>query len=89
MNAETSKRILVADDAETITSLLMTALETSGYEVTVTTNGVEAYEMGLDGSGRVQRTLSGMCFPSAASIASRRVLRSAFTRSMDRSSQRR
>lgn len=49
MNAETSKRILVADDAETITSLLMTALETSGYEVTVTTNGVEAYEMGLDG----------------------------------------
>jgi len=49
LNAETSKRILVADDAETITSLLMTALETSGYEVTVATNGVETYEMGLSG----------------------------------------
>ncbi|MGD2103407.1 MAG: response regulator transcription factor [Acidimicrobiia bacterium] len=47
MNAVTSKRILVADDAETITSLLMTALETSGYEVVVTTNGVETYEKGV------------------------------------------
>jgi len=42
-----SKRILVADDAETITSLLMTALQTSGYEVIVATNGVETYEKGL------------------------------------------
>lgn len=47
MNAVTSKRILVADDAETITSLLMTALETSGYNVTVATNGVETYEKGV------------------------------------------
>jgi len=47
LNAETSKRILVADDAETITSLLMTALETSGYEVTVATNGLETYEKGV------------------------------------------
>lgn len=49
MNAATSKRILVADDAETITSLLTTALQTSGYEVTVATNGVETYEIGLEG----------------------------------------
>lgn len=47
MNAATSKRILVADDAETITSLLMTALQTSGYEVTVATDGVETYEKGI------------------------------------------
>jgi DNA-binding response OmpR family regulator len=43
----TSKRILVADDAETITSLLMTALETGGYDVSVATNGVETYEKGV------------------------------------------
>ena len=49
LNAVTTKRILVADDADTITSLLMTALETSGYEVTVATNGVETYEKGLGG----------------------------------------
>lgn len=42
-----SKRILVADDSETITSLLLNALETNGYEVTVTTNGVETYEKGV------------------------------------------
>ena len=46
---DTSKRILVADDSETITSLLMTALETKGYEVVVATNGVETYEKGRAG----------------------------------------
>jgi DNA-binding response OmpR family regulator len=40
------KRILVADDADTITSLLVTALETNGYEVHTASDGVEAYEAG-------------------------------------------
>jgi DNA-binding response OmpR family regulator len=40
------KRILVADDADTITSLLVTALETNGYEVHTAADGVEAYEAG-------------------------------------------
>jgi DNA-binding response OmpR family regulator len=40
-------RILVADDAETITTLLMTSLELKGYEVTTARNGVEAYEKGI------------------------------------------
>ena len=40
------KRILVADDSETITTILATALRGSGYEVTTATSGSEAYELG-------------------------------------------
>jgi two-component system KDP operon response regulator KdpE len=40
-------RILVADDAETITTLLMTSLELKGYAVTTARNGVEAHELGM------------------------------------------
>jgi two-component system alkaline phosphatase synthesis response regulator PhoP len=40
------KRILVADDSETITTLLATALESSGYEVTTARDGNEAYQLG-------------------------------------------
>lgn len=43
------KRILVADDSQTITTLLRSALEGAGYEVTSAVDGVEAYEKGLDG----------------------------------------
>lgn len=43
-----SKRILVADDSETITTLLVATLESSGYEVTAAKDGVEAYELGKD-----------------------------------------
>lgn len=39
-------RILVADDAETITTLLMTSLELKGYEVATARNGVEAHRLG-------------------------------------------
>ena len=42
------KQILVADDSEVITTLLTTALETRGYEVTVATDGVEAHDLGLE-----------------------------------------
>lgn len=40
------KRILVADDAETVTLLLSTTLEMNGYEVLTAGNGIEAYESG-------------------------------------------
>ena len=39
-------RVLVADDSETVTTLLVTALELEGYQVTTAKNGVEAYELG-------------------------------------------
>ena len=41
-------RILVADDAETITTLLMTSLELKGYEVVTARNGIEAHEFGMN-----------------------------------------
>lgn len=44
----TEKRILVADDSETITTLLMTALTGSGYEVVTANDGIETYERGLE-----------------------------------------
>jgi DNA-binding response OmpR family regulator len=43
------KRVLVADDSETVTTVLVTALEIEGYEVETAGNGVEAYEMGIAG----------------------------------------
>jgi DNA-binding response OmpR family regulator len=43
------KRVLVADDSETVTTVLVTALELAGYEVETAHNGVEAYEMGVSG----------------------------------------
>lgn len=42
-------RILVADDSETIRTLLVTALESSGYEVVTADDGLEAYEVGKEG----------------------------------------
>lgn len=43
------KRILVADDSPTITTLLRSALEGAGYEVVVAFDGMEAYEKGRAG----------------------------------------
>jgi DNA-binding response OmpR family regulator len=43
------KRVLVADDSETVTTVLVTALELEGYEVETAANGVEAYEKGVAG----------------------------------------
>jgi DNA-binding response OmpR family regulator len=43
------KRVLVADDSETVTTVLVTALELEGYEVDTAGNGVEAYEKGVAG----------------------------------------
>lgn len=43
------KRVLVADDSETVTTVLVTALELEGYEVEIARNGVEAYEKGVEG----------------------------------------
>ncbi len=42
------KRILVADDAEVVTTLLVSALEVKGYEVVVANNGRQAYDLGAD-----------------------------------------
>ncbi len=42
------KRILIADDSEVVTTLLVTALEVQGFEVAVARNGQEAFEMGKD-----------------------------------------
>jgi DNA-binding response OmpR family regulator len=43
------KRVLVADDSDTVTTVLVTALELEGYEVETAMNGLEAYEKGLTG----------------------------------------
>ena len=43
------KKILVADDSETIRALLQTALESAGYEVDVAQDGPSAYELGSTG----------------------------------------
>lgn len=52
-NAETEspgrQRILVADDVEAVTTLLVTALEIAGYDVVVAENGQKAYELGKSG----------------------------------------
>lgn len=38
--------MLIADDADTIRTLLTIALESEGYEVLTSTNGVETFEVG-------------------------------------------
>jgi DNA-binding response OmpR family regulator len=43
------KKILVADDSETIRALLQTALESAGYEVHVAADGLSAHELGSAG----------------------------------------
>jgi DNA-binding response OmpR family regulator len=43
------KKILVADDSETIRALLQTALESAGYEVDVAADGLSAHELGSAG----------------------------------------
>lgn len=43
------QRILVADDVEAVTTLLVTALEIAGYDVVVAENGQKAYELGKSG----------------------------------------
>jgi DNA-binding response OmpR family regulator len=43
------KKILVADDSETIRALLQTALESAGYEVDIAKDGLSAYELGSNG----------------------------------------
>lgn len=44
-----AKRILIADDSETITTLLLAALQSKGYEVVSARDGLETYELGLTG----------------------------------------
>jgi two-component system OmpR family response regulator len=44
------KRILVADDSATVTTVLFTALEAEGFIVELAHNGPEAYEMGKTGA---------------------------------------
>ena len=44
-----TNRILVADDSQTITTLLTQSLEMNGYEVVAAKHGIEAYEMGKSG----------------------------------------
>src|SRR5690606_26698851 len=44
----TMPKILIADDSETITTLLTTALESNGYEVSVASDGHQAYQLGID-----------------------------------------
>lgn len=48
MNKIRPRRILVADDTETITTLLSVALRAEGYRVVTAPNGVSAYELGTD-----------------------------------------
>lgn len=40
------KRVLVADDADTVTTVLVTALEIAGYQVDTAADGMEAFEKG-------------------------------------------
>lgn len=41
-------KILIADDSETITTLLTTALESNGYEVDVANDGHQALQLGME-----------------------------------------
>ena len=68
-------RILIVDDERQITRVLRTSLQSSGYEVSVATNGLEAFDLiqkldpalafldiqmpGLDGLGVVRRLKDG------------------------------
>ena len=45
-----TKRVLVADDADTVTTVLVTALEIAGYDVETASDGMDAYEKGRSGS---------------------------------------
>jgi two-component system KDP operon response regulator KdpE len=42
-------KILIADDAPTVTLLLTRALESAGYDVTVVDDGIAAFEAGVSG----------------------------------------
>ena len=44
------KRVLVADDSATVTTVLRIALESEGFMVEAAHNGPEAYEMGKTGT---------------------------------------
>lgn len=46
MNRAPGRRVLVADDAATITMLLSAALSNAGFSVVTANNGLEALEMG-------------------------------------------
>ncbi len=46
---EPRPRVLVADDAPTVTLLVERGLEADGWEVVVTNDGYEAYELGRTG----------------------------------------
>ncbi len=46
---EATPRVLVADDAPTVTLLVQRGLEADGWDVVVANDGYEAYELGLDG----------------------------------------
>ncbi len=46
---EAKPRVLVADDAPTVTLLVERGLEASGWDVVVTNDGYEAFQLGLDG----------------------------------------
>lgn len=48
MTNSDAKRILIADDVEAVTTLLVTALEINGFEVVVARNGQRAFELGRD-----------------------------------------
>lgn len=48
LNQSRPRRILVADDTETITMLLSVALRAEGYRVVTASDGVSAYELGCD-----------------------------------------
>lgn len=48
MHIPRPRRILVADDAETITTLLRVSLNAEGYRVVTAPDGVSAYELGSD-----------------------------------------
>ena len=42
------QRILIADDAEVVTTLLTTALEIAGFDVVVAKDGQAAYDLGSE-----------------------------------------
>ncbi len=50
MEVPDKKRILIADDVDAVTTLLVTALEIAGFEVVVCRDGQTAFELGLEGN---------------------------------------
>ncbi len=61
-----ARRILVADDSATITTLLTTALTNEGFDVTTAEDGLTTYELGK--TGDYDLVIIDQLMPGASSV---------------------